>query len=68
MMFLDIQPTVVMMAQDKEQVGGDRYTSKSKADLRAKEISGTVIKEQGEEIYWVFKDVPNKTVSYITEE
>lgn len=66
MISVHIQPPVAI-SQDKDEVGCDRYTSKAKADLRAKAIGGVVIKERGADIYWVFKTVPTRTVGFIEE-
>lgn len=44
-----------------------RYADKGLAYAKSKEINGTVIKEQGWDIWYVFKDVPNRTIGSMGE-
>lgn len=60
----DVQPSVLMMPQRQEQVRYFEYRSKSDADVKAAEIGGVIIKEQGVELYRVFDTTPPRNMGW----
>lgn len=64
-MIADIQPTEIIHVEDRAHFF--RFLSLETAELKAKEIGGVVLKEQGQDIWYVFPEVPKRTIGWIEQ-